>query len=311
MRKIIIIGGPTATGKTALGVYLAQHLNGEIISADSMQNYKEMNIGTATPSKEEMHGITHYLINECNPEEEYNVAIFKKKANEYINKILSRGKIPIIVGGTGLYIDALLYDYNLGQTAAKNNILKSELEAKLDQYGAEYMHEQLQKIDPIEAEKIHRNNTKRVIRALEIYYANKETKSKSIQKSIPAFHYAYIVLNFEPRTLLYERINKRVEDMFDEGLLDEVYTLHKRGYTDKNNSMQAIGYKELLAYFNGEMDLEAAKDLIKKRTRNYAKRQLTWFRNNQDVQFFTVNDYSSTQELYLHVCEYAKEKLNI
>jgi tRNA dimethylallyltransferase len=310
MRKIIIIGGPTATGKTALSVYLARHLNGEIISADSMQNYKEMNIGTATPSDDEMHGITHYLINECDPEEEYNVAIFKKKANEYINKILSKGKIPIIVGGTGLYIDALLYDYNLGQTAA-NNILKSELEAKLDQYGAEYMHEQLQKIDPIEAEKIHRNNTKRVIRALEIYYANKETKSKSIQKSIPSFHYAYIVLNFEPRILLYERINKRVDDMFDEGLLDEVYALHKRRYTDKNNSMQAIGYKELLAYFNGEMDLEAAKELIKKRTRNYAKRQLTWFRNNQDAQFFTVNDYSSTQELYLHICEYVKERLNI
>lgn len=310
MRKIIIIGGPTATGKTALGVYLARHLNGEIISADSMQNYKEMNIGTATPSDDEMHGITHYLINECDPEEEYNVAIFKKKANEYINKILSKGKIPIIVGGTGLYIDALLYDYNLGQTAA-NNILKSELEAKLDRYGAEYMHEQLKKVDPTEAEKIHKNNTKRVIRALEIYYANKETKSKSIQKSIPSFHYAYIVLNFEPRTLLYKRINKRVDDMFDEGLLDEVYALHKRGYTDKNNSMQAIGYKELLAYFNGEMDLETAKELIKKRTRNYAKRQLTWFRNNQDAHFFAVNDYSSTQELYLHICEYVKERLNI
>jgi tRNA dimethylallyltransferase len=310
MKKIIIVGGPTATGKTALGISLAQYFNGEIISADSMQNYKEMNIGTATPSDEEMYGITHYLINECEPEAEYNVAIFKKKANEYINKIISKGKIPIIVGGTGLYIDALLYDYNLGNTS-QNTALKDELEKKLAQYGAQYMHDLLQKVDSEEAEKIHKNNTKRVLRALEIYYINHETKSENMQDKSPVFNHAYIALNFEPREILYERINKRVDEMFNQGLLNEVYSLYQKGYTEKNNSMQAIAYKELLEYFKGEMNLEEAEKLIKKRTRNYAKRQLTWFRNNKNVKFFNINEYSSKEELYLEIINYVKERLNI
>jgi tRNA dimethylallyltransferase len=310
MKKIIIVGGPTATGKTALGVNLARYFNGEIISADSMQNYREMNIGTATPSDEEMCGIKHYLINECEPEDEYNVAVFKKKANENINKITSEGKIPIIVGGTGLYIDALLYDYHLGSTS-QNTAIKEELEKKLTQYGAQYMYGLLQQIDPEEAKRIHKNNTKRVLRALQIYYVNQETKSKNVQQKLPVFNYAYIALNFEPRLILYERINQRVDDMFNQGLLDEVYKLYKKGCTEKNNSMQAIAYKELLAYFRGKTALEETKELIKKRTRNYAKRQLTWFRNNKDVKFFTVNEYLSKQELYLEIIHYVKERLNI
>lgn len=310
MDKIIIIAGPTATGKTNIGIALAEHYNGEIISADSMQIYKNMNIGTATPDDSEMKSVRHYLINELEPDNEYNVAVFIKKAKQYINEIISRDKIPVLVGGTGLYIDALLYGYNLGNKSV-NNELKKELEEKLDKSGAEYMHGLLCQLDPAEAEKIHKNNTKRVLRALEIYYSANTAKSQSVKKSSAVYDAAYIALTYEPRDALYERINKRVDIMFDTGLIEEVKSIYEKEYDKSLPSMQAIGYKELFEYFDGKIDIGKAKELIKKRTRNYAKRQLTWFKNNTDVKFFTVNAYDSFNELFGGVCEYIDKRLNI
>jgi len=310
MDNIIIIGGPTATGKTAVGISLAKLYNGEVISADSMQVYKQMSIGTAAPSEEEISGIAHYLVAEINPDKEYNVSVFKSKAEKYINDIISRGKVPIIIGGTGLYIDALLYNYNLGKKPEDNKI-RTELEDKLKTYGAEYMHDILKKLDRAEAEKIHKNNTKRVLRALEIYYTAKAAKSETVKKSEPVYNAVYICLNYEPRSLLYERINKRVDIMFDMGLLAEAKRLYEQNYDKSLPSMQAIGYKELFEYFDGNIELEEAKELIKKRTRNYAKRQLTWFKNNKDVKFFTVNSYKTKNELLDDIRQYIKEKTGI
>ncbi len=310
MDKIIIIAGPTATGKTNIGIALAEHYNGEIISADSMQIYKNMNIGTATPDDSEMKSVRHYLINELEPHDEYNVAVFIKKAQQYINEIISRDKIPVLVGGTGLYIDALLYGYNLGNKG-ENNELKKELEEKLDKLGAEYMHSLLYQLDPAEAEKIHKNNTKRVLRALEIYYSANTAKSQSVKKTSAVYDAAYIALTYEPRDALYERINKRVDIMFDTGLIEEVKSIHEKEYDKSLPSMQAIGYKELFEYFDGKIDIGKAKELIKKRTRNYAKRQLTWFKNNSDVKFFTVNACDSFNELFGSVCEYIDKRLNL
>lgn len=310
MDKIIIIAGPTASGKTALGIALAKDYNGEIISADSMQIYKDMNIGTAAPDEREMDGVKHYLVNELAPDEEYNVAVFIKKARQYINEIISRDKIPILVGGTGLYIDALLYGYNLGNKS-ENAELKKELEEKLNIFGTEYMHNLLSGLDPGEAEKIHKNNTKRVLRALEIYYSANKAKSQSVKKSSAVYDAAYMALTYEPRDVLYGRINKRVDIMFDGGLENEALALYKKGYDKSLPSMQAIGYKELFEYFDGKIDMDQAKNLIKKRTRNYAKRQLTWFKNNEDVKFFTVNAYNSFNELTGSVCEYVERRLDL
>lgn len=310
MDKIIIIAGPTASGKTAMGIALAKRYNGEIISADSMQVYKDMNIGTATPDDAETEGIKHYLINELEPDDEYNVAVFIKKAHQYIEEIISRDKIPILVGGTGLYIDALLYGYNLGNKI-ENTEIKKELQDKLDKFGAEYMHNLLCELDPAESEKIHKNNTKRVLRALEIYYSANEKKSQSVKKSSAVYDAAYIALTYEPREALYERINKRVDIMIDAGLLEEAKEIYDKKYDKSLPSMQAIGYKELFEYFDGKIDIDKSKEIIKQRTRNYAKRQLTWFKNNADVKFFTVNSFDTFGKLFAGVCEYINERLKI
>ncbi|NMC56353.1 MAG: tRNA (adenosine(37)-N6)-dimethylallyltransferase MiaA [Eubacteriaceae bacterium] len=310
MDKIIIIAGPTASGKTALSIALAKRYNGEIISADSMQVYKGMNIGTATPDEAETEGIRHYLINELEPDDEYNVAVFIKKARQYIDEIISRDKIPILVGGTGLYIDALLYGYNLGNRN-ENAEIKKELEEKLDKFGAEYMHNLLYELDPTEAEKIHKNNTKRVLRALEIYYSENKAKSQSVKKSSAVYNAAYIALTYEPREVLYERINRRVDIMFDSGLLEEAKEIYDKKYDKSLPAMQAIGYKELFEYFDGKINLEKAKELIKQRTRNYAKIQLTCFKNNAYVKFFTVNSFDTFGKLFVTVREYINERLKI
>jgi len=277
-QPLIIIAGPTATGKTDTAVALAEIISGEIISADSMQIYKFMNIGTAKPSKEEMCGITHYLMDELYPDEEYSAAIFTEKAKSHINDIVSRGKIPILCGGTGFYINALLYDTEFCDTSA-DQTLRKELAEFAAANGNKALHNRLAAVDPEYALTVHENNVKRVIRALEYYtltgtkfsFHNKVEKEKNM-----AYNASMVVLTRQ-RDKLYEGIDRRVGKMFSAGLAEEVENLFKMGYNANLVSMQGLGYKETAKYLSGEWTLEQATKAIKKGTRHFAKRQLTWF----------------------------------
>ena len=250
-KPFIVIGGTTACGKTDVGVLLAQNINGEIISADSMQVYREMDIGTAKPTIEEMKNVKHYLIDEINPDEEYNVMIFQKKAKQYMNEIWNKGKIPILVGGTGFYINALVYDTFFEETE-QDDTFRNDMYAFSKQYGADALYQKLKEIDPIYAQTLHANNVKRVVRALEYHHFTgklfSEYNAEQKQKQSP-YHTAMIVLTME-RQKLYERIEKRIDNMIDRGLLQEVEMLLKKGYTQQLVSMQAIGYKEIIPYIN-------------------------------------------------------------
>lgn len=278
-KPLVIIAGPTACGKTDTSIMLAKKINGEIISADSMQVYKLMDIGTAKVTPEEMDGVKHYLIDELMPDEEFNAMIFQQKAKKYIKEIYSKGKIPIIVGGTGFYINALVYDNSFMSTnndLSIRNKLMEEVEAK----GEEFVYEKLKAIDPEYASIVHHNNVKRVVRAIEYYC---QTGQKMSQHNLEAkqrkspYDVSFVVINME-REKLYERINLRVDLMVKNGLLDEVKGLLDRGYSTDLISMQGLGYKEFVPYFNGEISLEAAIEELKQKTRHFAKRQLTWFR---------------------------------
>ena len=290
-KPLVIIAGPTACGKTATSIELAKKINGEIISADSMQVYKYMDIGTAKATKQEMQDIPHYLIDEFYPDEEFNVMIFQKKAKDYIDQIYKKGKIPILVGGTGFYINALVFDNNFVEEESDSN-LRNELYELAEKNGAEYLHNMLKEFDPESAEKIHYNNVKRVARAIEFYKKtgkpisehNKEAKSKS-----SPYKTAFIVLDMD-RQKLYERINKRVDVMIEDGLVDEVKMLLEKGYKKELVSMQGLGYKEIVAYINGETSLEEAIEKLKQSTRHFAKRQLTWFRGQTDGLWIDISD---------------------
>ena len=278
-KPLVIIAGPTACGKTNTSIMLAKKINGEIISADSMQIYKFMDIGTAKVTHEEMDGVKHYLIDELMPDEEFNAMIFQQKAKKYIEEIYSKGKIPIIVGGTGFYINALVYDNDFMSTdndlSIRNKILQ-EVEEK----GEEFVYEKLKVIDPEYAAIVHHNNVKRVVRAIEYYC---QTGKKMSQHNLEAkqrkspYDVSFVVLNME-REKLYERINLRVDIMIKNGLLGEVKSLLDKGYSTDLVSMQGLGYKEFVPYFKGETTLEAAIEELKQGTRHFAKRQLTWFR---------------------------------
>lgn len=283
-KPLVILTGPTAVGKTELSIQLAKKINGEIISADSMQVYKYMDIGTAKISKEEMQGVPHYLVDEFEPEDDFNVVKFQSYAKKYMDQIYAKGKIPIIVGGTGFYIQALVYDIAFDENDA-DTTYRTELEQLASEKGSEYLHDMLKKVDEKAAEQIHSNNVKRVIRALEFY---KETGKKisehnetESQKTSP-YNFAYFVLTDE-RQILYDRINLRVDKMMEAGLLSEVEAMKARGLTRDMVSMQGIGYKELLAYLEGEYTYENAVELLKQDTRHFAKRQLTWFRREKEV----------------------------
>lgn len=286
MEKVIVICGPTASGKTSLAIELAKLLNGEIISADSMQIYRGMDIGTAKVTEEEADGIRHHMIDICDPGEEYSVARYGEEAYECVLDIVKRGKTPIVCGGTGLYIDALIRGNDFaGADISRDTRLK--LSAEYDAMGGEHMHKRLSEIDPESAEKLHPNDRKRIVRALEVYedYGitlsehNRITKSKADRLDS-----VFICLNPVPREFLYERINRRVDIMAENGLLDETERLLKGGLL-KGTAAQAIGYKEMLGYMNGEMSFEGACELLKRKSRNYAKRQLTWFKGKNGINW--------------------------
>lgn len=299
--KTVTVCGPTASGKTKLGVLLAERLNGEVVSADSIQIYKHIDIASAKPTKDEMHGIIHHLIDYVDPSEKYSVARYVSDANVAIDEIVCKGKTPIIVGGTGLYIDALLNNTRLLDNGFNEDV-RNDLKNRFEQYGSEVLYEDLKKIDPAAAEKIHPNNSIKIIRALEIYYSSGKTLTEQNEQSHTEpsrFENITIFLNCESRDYLYDRIDRRVDVMIKNGLLREAELYYKNNYSQ--TSSQTIGYKELKPYLDGECELNECIDNLKRATRNYAKRQLTWFRRYKDAHVFYIDKYVTSDELFFDV----------
>ena len=299
-KPMVILTGPTAVGKTALSIELAKRINGVIISADSMQVYKHMDIGSAKITKEEMQGVKHYLIDELEPDEEFHVVKFVQLAKKYLEEIYAEGKIPIVTGGTGFYIQALLYDIDFTEQES-DTAYREELEHIAKEKGNEALHAMLDEVDPASAEAIHANNVKRVIRALEFYHLTgnriSEHNEKERQKTSP-YQFAYFVLT-DDRAKLYERIDRRVDLMIEQGLVEEVKQLKQLGCHRDMVAMQGLGYKEILAYLEGEYTLEQAIYVIKRETRHFAKRQLTWFKREREVCWWNKSDYANAEEKLL------------
>ena len=305
---LIILTGPTAVGKTDLSIQLAKAVDAEIVSADSMQIYKYMDIGSAKVTEEEMQGVKHYLVDEIEPDMPFSVSEYKRMAEEYIDEISSRGKNVIVTGGTGLYLNSLIYDMDFGKSDA-NQELREELNKELEENGPAYMYEKLVSLDKEAAERIHPNNTKRVIRAIEVAMSGEKMNdfSKDLRYN-KKYRPIIIVLNRD-RQALYDRINLRVDIMLKNGLIEEVKGLLDRGYTKDMISMQGIGYKEIIKYFDGEYTLDEAIEIIKRDSRRYAKRQLTWFRRYEDAKWFEIDKFDSAKELKDAVVSYVKEML--
>ncbi len=297
---LIVLTGPTAVGKTGLSLKLAEAVNGSIVSADSMQVYRGLNIGSAKLSPEEQRGIPHYLIDVLEPEEPFHVARFQEMAREAIADIRRQNRIPILTGGTGFYIQAVVKDIDFTESGGASPI-REKWERITRENGPEYVHEQLAAVDPESASAIHANNSRRVIRALEFYEQTGEPISRHnrIQMERENLqHTVYFVLNDE-REKLYSRIEARVDEMMKQGLEEEVRALAARGLTEENTSMKGIGYKEFFPYLRGEYSLERTVELIKRNTRHYAKRQLTWFRREQDVVWICKPDFGYAEEAML------------
>ena len=294
MKDLIVLTGPTAVGKTSLSIALAKAVDGEIISADSMQVYKYMNIGTAKITEEEKCGIPHFLIDELEPDEEFNVTIFKNKVMGYIEDVKSRGKVPIIVGGTGFYIQSVIYDINFNEYGDDSNVRK-KYEAMAETLGKSELHKKLALVDREYADSVSYNNVKKVVRALTFFEMTGEKLSehnkRERERSSP-FDFAYFVLTMD-RKKLYERIDKRVDLMFDMGLVEEVKALMAKGYDKSLVSMQGIGYKEVIDYLSGKTSLEECIDIIKRDTRHFAKRQLTWFKREKVVTYIDKDEFDA------------------
>lgn len=305
---LIILTGPTAVGKTDLSIQLAKAVDAEIVSADSMQIYKYMDIGSAKVTEEEMQGVKHYLVDEIEPDMPFSVSEYKRMAEEYIDEISSRGKNVIVTGGTGLYLNSLIYDMDFGKSDA-NQELREELNKELEENGPAYMYAKLVSLDKEAAERIHPNNTKRVIRAIEVAMSGEKMNdfSKDLRYN-KKYRPIIIVLNRD-RQALYDRINLRVDIMLKNGLIEEVKGLLEKGYTKDMISMQGIGYKEIIKYFDGEYTLDEAIEIIKRDSRRYAKRQLTWFRRYEDAKWFEIDKFDSAEELKNAVVSYVKEML--
>ncbi len=287
--KVIIIGGPTASGKTALSIELAKRVQGEIVSADSMQIYKEMNIGTAKPEEAEKQNIPHYMLDFLSPNTRYSVADYKRDAKKCIKEIIQRGKQPIIVGGTGLYIDSLIYEIDFPEIETDLEY-RAKLEKIAEKEGLAYLYEKARQIDEKAMERISPNDQKRILRVLEIYHQTGKTKTQLDEESRkePEYDYKLFVIDME-RKILYDRINKRVDNMIENGLIEEVQSIFEK-YKEFPTSMQALGYKEIVEYLKGQVSKEEAIEKIKMESRRYAKRQLTWFRKNKQAIWLNGQD---------------------
>ncbi len=288
-QKVIVIGGPTGVGKTALSIELAKAIDGEIVSADSMQIYQEMNIGTAKPEEQEKQNIPHYMLDFLKPNERYSVADYKKDAKKAIQKILAKGKTPIIVGGTGLYIDSLIYEIEFPDIETDFSYRK-ELEEIAQKEGLEVLYEKAKKIDAKAMEKISKNDKKRILRVLELYHQTGKTKTQldSESRKEPEYDYKIFAINMD-RDILYNRINQRVDSMIEKGLIEEVEAIYKK-YNEFPTAMQALGYKEVVEYLEQKISKEEMIEKIKQESRRYAKRQLTWFRKNKQTIWLNGQD---------------------
>lgn len=299
-QKLLVIAGPTAVGKTKLGIECAKLFNGEIISADCMQVYKKLDIGTAKASPDEQVQAVHHMIDFVEPTENFDVAQFKEQAQTLINEISSRGKLPIVVGGTGMYIESLLYPFEFCNSE-KNEQIRDKYKKLLNEKGNQYIYDLLAKIDPKTAQKLHPNDTKRVIRALEIYDTTGKPKSEQVQEKISKYDFKLLFLNTN-REVLYDRINKRVDIMLNQGLENEVKSLLSAGITKENQCFQGIGYREFFDYFDKKISYDELVSKIKQDSRNYAKRQITWFRhmkNAEEVDIKNLDDILKSVEIWL------------
>lgn len=308
-QPIIVLTGPTAVGKTDISIRLAKETGGEIISADSMQVYRHMDIGTAKVQPYEMQGIPHYMIDEWEPDEEFNVFIFQKKVKEYIRDIHARGKIPILAGGTGFYIQAVLYDIAFTENQ-QDSLYRQKLQKEAQEKGAHALHDKLRRVDPESAEVIHENNIKRVIRALEYYQFTGEKFSEHNARErerISPYNFLYVVLAMD-REKLYQRIDQRVDRMMEQGLADEVGRLLEKGYKRDLVSMQGLGYKEIAAALEHECTMEEAVYRLKRDTRHFAKRQMTWFRREREVVMLDRGNDTGAEELVQQIVQLAKER---
>lgn len=305
--NLLVLTGPTGIGKTAISIDIAKKLNGEIISADSMQIYRYMDIGTAKITLEEMDNIPHYMLNIVYPDEEFTVADFKNKAEKYIEKINKSGKLPILTGGTGLYLNSIVYELKFTKVEA-NDEFRKEYDYLADMYGNQYIHDELYKVDAISANRININDRQRIIRALEIFHETGKPMSyynKNFRKETEKYNLTMIGLTMD-RAKLYSRINKRVDFMIEEGLIDEVRKLMDMGYSTELVSMQGIGYKEIISYLEGEAKLDETIEILKRNTRRYAKRQLTWFRRDNRIKWIDINQYDSIEEVSETIISYIK-----
>ena len=312
MKKIplIILTGPTAVGKTDLSIKLSKSLNAEIISADSMQIYKYMDIGSAKVTKEEMDGVVHYMIDEVTPDVPFSVSEFQVRSEKYIEEINKKGKNVLITGGTGLYLNSLIYNMDFAKSNA-NNEIREKLEKELQENGIDYMHEKLRSLDEEAANRIHKNNTKRVIRAIEVCMSGQKMNDFSKDLRYNEKYKPIIIVLNRDREVLYQRINKRVDIMLENGLLDEVKKLLEMGYTKDMISMQGIGYKEMIKYLDGEYTYDEAVEIIKRDSRRYAKRQLTWFKRYQDAKWFDLDKYQDIEILKEDIINHIEKLLEI
>lgn len=303
---LLVILGPTATGKTEVAIEVALLTGGEVVSADSMLIYKYMDIGTAKPKPEERKGVTHHLIDIVLPDEEFSVAHYQTRALAAIEDILRRGKLPILAGGTGLYISSIIYGYKFGEVGIDYEV-RAKLRRYALQHGNEALHNRLKQVDPVTAARLHPNDQKRIIRALEIYEKTGKPMSAftANERKQSRFNVKLFGL-YMPREELYNRVNKRVEKMLDEGLVDEVKRLLELGYDTHLVSMQGLGYKEIASFLKGEINFERAVYLIKRDTRRFAKRQLTWFRRDPRIKWINVKDYYNAREIALEIIRSAE-----